>query len=75
MVEAGEDFLVTYDVLNNGGTDTCFGYILDVDSETEFPNTRWQAEIPSGGQSSIESTLTGRTTPINARIVVGYYTE
>jgi len=75
-VEPGEEYIVGYDIINNGGSDTCFGFIGDVDNDNmEIAGTRWQQSIPSGGEQHFEATITGRPNNLHAKINVGYYTE
>lgn len=77
IVEPGETFMVSYDVTNNGATDTCFGKIMSIgpSEETEIAGTRWQETIPAGTTKNFSPTITGRATNLVARIEVGYYTE
>jgi len=80
-VEPGQEFVVAYDIINNGERDTCFGYIGDLDNVDEdgnptvIANTRWQDTIPAGSEKHVESTITGRATDLHAVILAGYYTE
>lgn len=70
-----EEFVISYDVTNNGGTDTCWGHIMDTGQQVEIPNSKWQQAIPAGELQHFDTTVPGRSEDLHATIEVGYYTE
>jgi hypothetical protein len=74
-VEPGEPFIVSYDVYNGGGQDTCWGHIVNINNPqqpSEIAGTKWQETIASGATKHCESSLAGTAVDLHARIEVGY---
>ena len=68
-VELGESFDISYDCLNNGATDTCYGQVFNV---TVIPGSRWDQNIPASGSVTKTTTVTGITGDTTFTIEVGY---
>jgi len=71
-VESGEDFTITYDATNNGATDSCYGRVVDVDSNSEIANSYWTESISTGSTKNCSIVIPGKTTQHNLKIEVGY---
>ena len=70
-VEIGDPFNVSYEVINNGATDTCWGHILD--GTTELTGSRWEDTISSGAIKSVTYSFTnGITEDKTITIETGY---
>ena len=66
-VESGESFDITYDVTNNGETDTCYGKLYDANGDIDT----WQETIDTGATVSKTVTLS-ITDTFNGTLEVGY---
>ena len=66
-VEMGEPFDITYTIVNNGNTDTCYGIIQ------AFGDSRWDETIDAGATKTKSYTVaTGIDDTLNTTIEVGY---
>jgi hypothetical protein len=74
QVEANTPFSISYDCKNNGATDNMFGQILDIDTSTVIPGSRWDQSVAGGASIDIASPVSGITVPLHAKIQVGYTT-
>jgi len=71
-VESGTPFDITYDVVNNGSTDTCFGHIIDNSDSSTIVGSRWEDSIDAGETKSVIFTHPGITEDLTSTIEVGY---
>ena len=71
-VESGEEFEVSYDAYNTGASDTCFGRIIDVDTDSEIVNSYWTNSVNHESAHTSVVVIPGSTTQRNLRIEVGY---
>jgi len=53
-----EAIVVNYDVINNGGTDTCYGRLVEVVDGNETEKDRWDDSIGGGATRYSNHTLT-----------------
>ena len=68
--EPGKSFNIEYDVVNIGGSDVCYGRIME--DQNEIYGSRWQGQIDINGTKHIVTTIPARSTDLRAKIVVGY---
>jgi hypothetical protein len=71
-VEANEDFEISYEIRNDGETDSCFGRVIDTVTNSEIAGSRWDETIMSGSNMTKIVTIPGSDVVLNLRIEVGY---
>jgi len=69
-VESGEPFDISYDCVNNGAQDTCYGQMKSLG--TLIPGSRWDETLGSGAVVTKTVTIPGITDSTTYTIEVGY---
>jgi len=72
QVFTGDAFVITYDAVNNGGTDACYGKLIDNADSSIIDE--WEETIESTMTKSVTINHAGITANLDATIEVGYRT-
>jgi len=75
IVESSTPFTISYQVINNGETDTCWGHIVDKKTGYEITNSKWQETIQLGETKTFTFEIPGIGDKFTGAIEVGYYRE
>jgi len=62
-VESGEEFVIEYDVINNGITDTLYGEIV-LDDQSILEGSIWEEVVPADETVHKSVTVPGITAPM-----------
>ncbi len=72
-IYASTPFTVTYTVTNNGGSDTCYGKMINTTTSTIID--QWQQVLANGGSKLVTVNFpTGIVAQLNTKLDVGYIT-
>ena len=72
VVEASEDFIVSYSAFNEGNIDDCYGRIIDTDTNGEIVGSYWTQTLGTSANRVCSVTIPGKSTTYNLKIEVGY---
>ena len=71
-VESGANFNISYDAKNTGSEDTCFGRVMDTDTNSEIVDSYWSEVLGSGTTKNYSVTIPGKDSMHHLTIEVGY---